>query len=110
MKYKKILFASMLILGVYTTLYTQEVNSGNPYMGQIYYKYTFAPKLGYNGAVFAKKFTKAQWQELFYNGGEKFFKEFKLSNKGIDSDVLYHLEAFALYYAKDSDIKPTCQN
>jgi len=100
----------LLSLILSSSINANDINTGNPYMGQTYYKYIFAPKLGYNGAVFSKKFTKAQWQELFSNQGEKFFQEFNLTQEGVDNDILIHLEAFALYYAKDSDIKPTCQN
>ena len=76
--------------------------------GQIYYKYLISPHLNYSGAEFTKKFTAKEWRVLFSNNGEKFFKEFNIKQNSIDKEVLLHLEAFAIYYAKDSDAKASC--
>jgi len=109
MRYNKKVLVLAIVWGLTSPLSLSSMEIGNHYMGQTYYKYIFAPKLGYDGAIFSKKFTKVQWQELFANGGEKFFKEFNLSQEGVEGDTLTHLKAFAIYYAKDSDIQPTCQ-
>jgi hypothetical protein len=83
---------------------------GDPYKGQVYYKYYIAIQTGVNGAIFTKQFTKQEWQKKFENGGKLFFEDLKLSKQGIDSEILTHLEAFCVYYAKDSDVVPSCGN
>lgn len=89
-------------------LYSAEAIS-DPYKGQVYYKYFVGSQLEIDGIAFTKKFTQKEWKELYANGGGKFFKEFPtLSKESIADDVLIHLEAFSLFYAKDSDATPNC--
>ncbi|QOG11816.1 hypothetical protein [Arcobacter sp. FWKO B] len=102
---KKILFIVFLIVQIANSDVTF---SGDPYKGQIYYKFLIVPQVGINGAVFTKQFTKQEWKEKFANSGKKFFEELNISKYGIDSEILQHLEAFCIYYASDSDVVPNC--
>lgn len=102
---KKILFVAILLIQV---VYSGEFYIGDPYKGQIYYKFFIAPQIGVNGAVSAKQFTKHEWREKFENSGKLFFEELNISKEGIDNQMLEHLEAFYIHYAKDSDFTPSC--
>ena len=92
---------------IYFSLYA---DVGDPYKGQTYFAHLLYPKLGHNGAVFTKKHTKDEWKELFGDNAKRFFAEFGDFGGELTSDVLLHLEAFAVKYAKDSDATPVCDN
>lgn len=85
--------------------------------GQTYYQYILKPMLGYNGAVFAKKHTKKEWQKLFLNEAAGFKKEFQGVSDRLDAfmnqkkfyDIRNDLKAFVIYYAKDASVTPSCQ-
>lgn len=83
---------------------------GDPYKGQTYFAHILHPKLGYNGAVFAKKYTKDEWKKIFDNGGKSFFLEFWEFKNELSNEQLLHIEAFAIKFAKDSDATPVCDN
>ncbi|MCK9337093.1 MAG: hypothetical protein M0P43_04585 [Arcobacteraceae bacterium] len=102
---KKIVLIAIFIAQV---IYASSLYSGDPYKGQVYYRFFIAPQVGVNGAVFTKQFTKQEWKEKFANSGKKFFSELNISNHAIDSEILQHLEAFCIYYASDSDVVPNC--
>lgn len=84
--------------------------------GQTYYQYIFKDALGYNGAVFAKKYTKAQWNTLFDNDANQLkeilikenstLKTFTKSKKF--KKISPFLRAFVLNYAKDVNVSPSC--
>ena len=82
---------------------------GDVYKGQTYYRYYLYDILGYDGAVFAKKYTAKEWREIFKNR-ERLTKELSCGEcEFLNDEVKKDLEAFAIYYAKDSDAIPTCE-
>ena len=84
------------------------VDTSDPYKGQVYYKFFIAPKLGIDGAKFAKLHTKEEWSKIYQDNGENFYKKFDIQIYSFDNTVLQHIEAFSIYYAKDSDAVPNC--
>lgn len=82
--------------------------SGDPYKGQVYYRFFIAPQVGVNGAVFTKQFTQQQWKDMMSDGAKKFFSELNIVKNGLDDEILQHLEAFFIHYASDSDVVPNC--
>lgn len=91
-------------------------NQGDVDKGHTYYKFVINPFTGIRGDVFTKEHTKKEWEALFFNNAQGFknkyssinneFKEFLSSAKF--EKIAPHLEAFAIYYAKDSEVKPQC--
>ncbi len=47
-------------------------------------------------------------KEIYQDNGENFYKEFDIQINSFDNTVLQHIEAFSIYYAKDSDAVPNC--
>lgn len=96
-------------------IYAQDGNSSK---GLTYYKYILKPMLGYNGAVFTKKYTGKQWQTLFLNDAKEFKKIFsKESTQTKDflnskkfKKIRFDLEAFAKEYSKDSHNVAQCED
>lgn len=91
---------------------------GDVARGQIFYAHLLGKELGYNGAVFAKKYTDAQWAALFAREGQGFIAEFSpqmgsegralLQSRHFQERILPHLEAFARHYAQDKPETPVC--
>lgn len=102
----------LLIIMISCTL----INANDSAKGQTYYRYILKPILGYNGAVFSKKYTKEQWEQIFKNNGSEFknifsknnkeFEEFSKTNKFLK--ILPSLESFAIEYSKDSGTIAIC--
>lgn len=76
--------------------------------GQLFYKYLVASHLNVTGAIFAKLHTKNEWDLIFSDDGKLFYKEFKIKENTFDENILSHLKAFSIKYAKDSDVSPNC--
>lgn len=93
---------------------------GDVARGQIFYAHLLGKELGYNGAVFAKQQTAAQWERLFEKEGAEFVRIYGPQMKGegralIESEhfktrILPHLAAFAIFYAKDRPETPVCES
>lgn len=91
-------------------------SEGDVDKGHTYYKFIINPLTGIRGDIFTKEHTKKEWEVLFSNKAKGFkekyssqnleFKEF-LSTPKFEK-IAPHLEAFAIYYAKDSEVKPQC--
>lgn len=92
-------------------------SEGNIDKGHTYYKFVLSPLVGIKGDIFTKEHTQKEWKVLFLNNAQGFknkyssisteFKEFLSSDKF--QKIAPHLEAFAIYYAKDSEAKPLCE-
>lgn len=85
--------------------------------GQTYYQYLLKDKLGYNGAVFSKKYTKKEWEQLFSNDA-KALKTFlhqenptlqNFTNSDKFKKITPFLKAFVTTYAKDIKNSPSCK-
>ena len=104
---KKVIVCLLLL----SSLYADDIMKG-----QTYYLYLLKDKLGYNGAVFAKKHTKAQWEALFSNNAQslqKFLNEENEHLKPFTSSqkfqkVAPYLKEFVIHYAKDVKSSPSC--
>jgi hypothetical protein len=104
---KSLLISLLLLVSVY---------ADDIIKGQTYYLYTLKDKLGYNGAVFSKKYTKAQWKELFSNEAQelkillskenKELKPFLYSEKF--NKISPFLQTFVQHYAKDAEHSASC--
>lgn len=109
------LFLCFVLLGCFTYASATE---GSKDKGLTYFKFLFKKELGYDGSVFTAKHTEAEWKELFKDDAKGFKKEFSGLTQNIDnllkSDkfkiIAPHIEAFAIYYAKDSGYSPHCGN
>lgn len=77
------------------------------YIGQKYYQVYLAPFLGYNGAIFAKKYTSDEWDTVLISKAT-LQKNFDCPKCDIDDETLGHIKAFAKFFAKDSSATPTC--
>lgn len=104
---KKVIVCLLLI----SSLYADDIMKG-----QTYYLYLLKDKLGYNGAVFAKKHTKKQWEELFSNNAQSLQKLLNDENAQLQSftsspkfqKVAPFLKEFVIHYAKDVKSSPSC--
>lgn len=104
----------LLILLFHASLFATE---NSVQRGQTYYKFILKPMLGYDGAVFSKKFTKKEWQELFSKKAIGFKEQFEGESTQLDGfmrtlkfvDISEDLKAFAIFYAKDASVTPSCQ-
>lgn len=92
------------------------IHADDAIKGQTYYLYTLKDQLGYNGDVFAKKYTKAQWKELFANDA-KTLKTILLAENEELKTFLYSkkfkkispfIQAFVQHYAKDAESSASC--
>lgn len=99
---------TLVVLILTNFIFANILEIGDINKGQTYYKYLISSHLNYNGTIFTKKFTKKEWVVLFSNNGKKFFQKFNIKSNSLDKDILLHLEAFAIYYAKDSDAQASC--
>lgn len=108
----KFFFLAMLLFSL--NLYA---NGNSVQRGQTYYKFILKPMLGYDGAVFTKKYTKAQWNKLFENESKAFKEVFKGNSNELNGfleskkfqDIAGDVKAFAIFYAKDASVTPSCQ-
>ena len=89
--------------------------SGSAEMGKTIYKTFMRDELGYIGDRFTEKYNAKKWQELFAGDAKAFKDRFgttpklrKFFNRDDIDKFLPHLEAFAVYYAKDSGYIPNC--
>lgn len=104
---RSLLISLFLLLNVY---------ANDAVKGQTYYLYILKDKLGYNGAVFAKQHTKAQWQSLFQNKAQGLKTVLIQENKQLESflnsakfeKISPYLQAFVQHYAKDVHRSPSC--
>lgn len=105
----------MKILTLFILL-TAFVYADNRVKGQTYYQYILKDSLGYNGAVFAKKYTKKQWQDLFDNDAKALKHMLITQNQELEAftksakftKISPFLKAFVLSYAKDVKTSPSC--
>ncbi len=101
-----------LILCLSIVLFAKEGSSAR---GQTYYQFIIKPILGFNGDVFAKKYTQKQWKSIFLHEGKLLkmifsneeFNTFLKSKKFLD--IQYDLKAFALEYARDTGSVASCE-
>ncbi len=92
--------------------------NGNSEIGKTIYKQIFKEELGYYGDDFVYKHTAKEWEELFANNAKGFKKEFGGISERLDDlykiekfkELIPHLEAFAVEYAKDSGYSPHCHD
>ena len=110
MKNKRLITLAFTALALTNLVFADNIALGDIDKGQTYYKYLISPHLNYSGSTFTKKYTTKEWEILFSNNAKEFFEKFKLPDDKFDKDVLSHIKAFAIYYAKDSDVKATCSN
>lgn len=102
-----------LILSFSTFLSAKE---GDANMGQTYYYHFFMPELGYDGAVFAPKYSSKEWEEMFANGAQglkqRYGKSPKLreliESEQFQNEISHHLLAFTKKFANDSGNIPIC--
>ena len=105
----------LILILTYQIINAQEGNSSK---GLTYYKYILKPMLGYNGAVFSKKYTTKEWEVLFANEAKEFKVIFsKESNETKDflnskkfKKIKIDLEAFVKEYSKDSHNVAQCED
>lgn len=84
--------------------------------GQTYFQYIINPIIDIKGDKFTKKHTKKEWEKLFSNNAKEFKEKYGSLNEEFNSflktskfeKIASDLEAFFIYYGKDSDIKPQC--
>ncbi len=88
---------------------------GSAEMGKTIYKTFMRDELGYIGDRFTEQYNAKKWKELFAGDAEKVKELFgttpklrKFFNRDDIDKFLPHLEAFAVYYAKDSGYVPNC--
>ena len=98
------------------TLLLSSIYANNANKGQTYYLYLLKDKLGYNGAVFAKKHNTKEWNELFNNDAKTLktmlIKENDeletLTNSKKFEKITPFIKAFVMHYAKDVKNSPSC--
>lgn len=100
-----------LILIFTIALFSKE---GNPAKGQTYYLFIIKPMLGFNGDVFAHKYTRKQWKSIFLDDGrllKRIFSNHEFStflNSKKYLEIQDDLKAFALLYARDTGSHAVC--
>jgi len=84
--------------------------------GKRYYMKTFKQKFKMNGLDFVQLHTQAEWKVLFDHQGRGFIiafsQKFPKQKKFLEDPKLWkkleHVRDFAIKYAKDSGLTPTC--
>ncbi len=106
-----------LITLVFMTQCLANELTGSPSKGMVYYKYLMKEQLGERGDTFSKRHTAAAWIELFDNNATLFKKEFSGLTPQLDTllksskfvEIMPHLKAFVVHYAKDKKNHATCE-
>ncbi len=91
--------------------------TGSQTKGMVYYKYLMKEPLDMRGDTFSKQYTSAEWLTLFDQNATLFKKKFSGINPQLDAlfrsskfvEIMPHLKAFVVYYAKDKKNSPTCE-
>ncbi len=92
-------------------------SAGVPTKGMIYYKYLIKEKVGIRGDLFSKQYTTKEWITLFDNNATLFKKQFSGIDPQLDTllnsakflEIMPHLKAFVIHYAKDKTDSATCE-
>jgi hypothetical protein len=107
---KKIVLLFLLPIFVYA------INEADVDKGQTYYKFILYEKLNIKGEEFTKLYTQKQWRELFSNNSKKFKEKFSKNRQMKEfmktakfEKIVPYLEAFTIYYAKDSNVVAQCE-
>ena len=106
------MFRLLIICCITFNIYANDVIKG-----QTYYQYLLKEPLGYNGAVFAKKYTQAQWETLFINNAYALKELLHKENPALHTftqspkfkKITPFLKAFVTTYAKDIQSIPSCE-
>ncbi len=91
--------------------------SGSHTKGMIYYKYLMKEPLGMRGDLFSKQYTTQEWLTLFDHNATLFKEQFSGINPQLDellrsskfTEIMPHLKAFVVHYAKDKKNSATCE-
>lgn len=97
-------------------LFISSILANDAIKGQTYYLYLLKDHLGYNGSVFAKKYTQEEWQIMFQDNANSLkqflikenpeLKQFTTSKKF--EKITPFLKVFVHTYAKDVKSSPQC--
>ena len=105
----------MKFLIIITILMTS-IYANNANKGQTYYLYLLKDKLGYNGAVFAKKHNTKEWNELFDDDAKALKTMLVKQNSELETltksakfkKITPFIKEFVIHYAKDVKNSPSC--
>ncbi len=102
---------------VFAILCMANETTGSQTKGMVYYKYLIKDKTGVRGDLFAKKYTEKEWMALFENNATLFKKRLFGIDPQLDTllesskfvEIMPHLKAFVIHYAKDKENGATCE-